>query len=98
MNTQENELIKKVVRSEWSQIGVVVITVASLFFWNRTESRADNRELRGETMIVLRAIEDEMKDFHGRLERQDAEFKGRLALQDAEFKAGLLMLEERMKK
>lgn len=34
----------------------------------------------------IEAILQEMKDFHGRLERQDAEFKGRLALQDAEFK------------
>ena len=40
--------------------------------------------------IFLKAIQDEMKDFHGRLERQDAEFKGKLALQDAEFKAHLM--------
>jgi len=36
------------------------------------------------------AIHEEMKDFHGRLERLDAEFKGRMEKQDAEFKAHLL--------
>lgn len=92
--SEENELIKKVVRSEWSQIGVVLITFAGLFFWNHSESRSDNRMMLG----MVDSIQKEMKDFHGRLEKQDAEFKGRIALQDAEFKAGLLMLEERMKK
>jgi hypothetical protein len=38
----------------------------------------------------VKAIQQEMKDFHGRLERQDAEFKGKLALQDAEMKAHIL--------
>ncbi len=45
----------------------------------------------------IQTIQQEMKDFHGKLERQDAEFKGRLALQDAEFKAGMLLIEERMR-
>lgn len=35
----------------------------------------------------INAIHQEIKDFHGRLERQDAEFK-----------AGLLIIEERMKR
>lgn len=30
------------------------------------------------TLTTLKAIQDEMKDFHGRLERQDAEFRTRL--------------------
>lgn len=36
---------------------------------------------------TLRAIQEEMKDFHGRLERQDAEFK-----------SSFLLIEERSKK
>lgn len=36
---------------------------------------------------TLRAIQEEMKDFHGRLERQDAEFK-----------ANFLLREEKMRK
>ncbi len=86
----EDDVIKKIVRSEWSQIGIVLITIASLFFWNRTESRTDIRhmdtKLESSRNLIL-AIHDEMKDFHARLERQDAEFK-----------AGLLLIEERMKK
>ena len=30
---------------------------------------------QGKMDAALKAIQDEMKDFHGRLERQDAEFK-----------------------
>lgn len=30
------------------------------------------------TLSHLRAIADEMKDFHGRMERQDAEFKSHM--------------------
>lgn len=38
----------------------------------------------------IQAIHQDMRDFHGRMERQDAEFRGKLALQDAEFKAYLM--------
>jgi hypothetical protein len=48
--------------------------------------------------LEVMAINQEMKDFHGRLERQDAEFKGRLERQDAEFKGHVLLMEERNKK
>lgn len=44
-------------------------------------------ESRKETNDILKAIANEMKDFHGKLERQDAEFK-----------TGLLLIEERMRK
>jgi hypothetical protein len=43
--------------------------------------------LDNKTDKTLRAISEEMRDFHGRLERQDAEFKGKL-----------LVIEERMRK
>jgi len=43
---------------------------------------------------TLKAIRDDMREFHGRLERQDAEFKGKLALQDAEFKAHIMYCHE----
>lgn len=48
-----------------------------------------------QTDTKLTAIQIEMKDFHGRLEKQDAEFKGRMALQDQEFKMRLCAIEER---
>lgn len=71
---EEETLIKKAIRSEWSQIILMVITITGLFLWNRTESNSDRREIHS----VLTAIQQEMKDFHGRLERQDAEFKAHL--------------------
>ena len=66
-------------------IGNIVFTL-TLWLWNRSESRADNREI----MSLMNAIHCEVKDFHGRLERQDAEFKGRMEKQDADFKAHLM--------
>lgn len=59
---------------DWTQFLVMLITVAGLFFWNRSESRNDVRHM--ETMIkdnaeMIRSIHNEihmeMKDFHGRL-------------------------------
>lgn len=45
-----------------------------LFLWNRTEANSDRRMFYD----LLQGIKDDMKDFHGKLERQDAEFKARL--------------------
>lgn len=48
---------------EWTQFLILIATMAGLFFWNRTESRTDHRN----TEIIVNAIKDEIKDFHGRL-------------------------------
>lgn len=52
---------------DWTHVlGIVLGNVAfviPLFLWNRAESRADIRYL----MTVIDAIQEEMKDFHGRL-------------------------------
>jgi hypothetical protein len=66
---------------EWMQFAIFLITVLG-FFWAtrsdmnsyRAEAAADRRDILG----LIRSIEQEMKDFHGRLERQDAEFKAHL--------------------
>jgi hypothetical protein len=70
---------------DWMQFIIFVGSFVGLFFWNRSESRADIRHMDGkieahrtETNTILRAIQDEMKDFHGRLEKQDMEFRMRL--------------------
>lgn len=44
---------------------------------------------------ILEAITKDIRDFHGKLERQDAEFKGKMALQDAEFKAHMMRYHEK---
>ncbi len=82
-------------------IGNIAIIVP-LFIWNRAESRSDIRHMDNKLEVYVqgiredvKAIHSEMKDFHGRLERQDAEFKGKLALQDAEFKAHIIHFHEK---
>lgn len=59
---------------EWAQFGILILTLSGLFFWNRTESRNDARHfdnetkaLRREMIDVMRSMDQEMKDFHGRL-------------------------------
>lgn len=37
--------------------------IIPLFLWNRAESRADSRIMLG----MIQAIQNEIKDFHGRL-------------------------------
>lgn len=74
---------------DWSHVLGIILGNAAfiipLFLWNRAESRADVRNTdsklelyRQQTNAMIRAIHDEIKDFHGRLERQDAEFKSHL--------------------
>lgn len=68
---------------DWIQFSLFFIGVGGLWLWSRTEANADRRDI----MNILKEMKEEMKDFHGRLERQDAEFK-----------AGLLLLEEKFRK
>jgi len=48
---------------EWIQILTVVGANLAMFMWARSESRHDQQEIR----LLIKAIQDEMKDFHGRL-------------------------------
>jgi hypothetical protein len=74
---------------DWMQalivVGANLATIVTLYI------HLDNR-----THAIINEMRGEMKDFHGRLERQDAEFKHGLARQDAEFKHGMLRLEEKI--
>lgn len=81
-----------------------IAVIGPLFLWAKNESKTDFRHLdskieamREGTQAILSAIQTEMKDFHGRLERQDAEFKGRLAFQDAEFKGRIALQDAEFK-
>ena len=59
---------------EWTQFIIMFLGMAGLFAWNRAEANSDRRESHN----LIRAIQEEMKDFHGKLERQDAEFKAHM--------------------
>ncbi len=66
---------------DWIQFLVMAITLGGLFVWNRTESRADIRHMDNkleETRELVRAIHDEVKDFHNRLAIQDFQYKKKL--------------------
>jgi Flp pilus assembly protein TadB len=59
---------------EWLQVLTVIGANAGLFFWARSESRSDwrksdeeNRQVRRDLVDVMRSIDQEIKDFHGRL-------------------------------
>ncbi len=75
---------------EWTQFAIFFIGVFGLFIWNCAEARADARHMdskldsqRLATEAFLKGIQQEMKDFHGRLVRQDAEFRQRfLAIEE----------------
>jgi hypothetical protein len=70
---------------DWTQVltivgsNVVLMAVSigmtiTLFLWSRSEARHDQAQIRD----LIASIQQEMKDFHGRLERQDAEFKSHM--------------------
>lgn len=52
---------------EWTHVLGIILGNAAfvipLFLWSRAESRADYRHLEN----LIRAIQEEIKDFHGRL-------------------------------
>lgn len=48
---------------DWIQFVIFFIGVVGLWLWNRSESRSDVRHFDA----LIRAIHEEMKDFHGRL-------------------------------
>jgi hypothetical protein len=62
-------------------IGVAIAnigTTITLFLWSTNHASAALEENRKETNRILESIQIEMKEFHGRLERQDAEFKAHM--------------------
>jgi len=48
---------------EWTQFLILIATLAGLFLWNRSEANNDRREM----LAIINAIQQEIKDFHGRL-------------------------------
>jgi hypothetical protein len=55
---------------DWGQFAIFMVSTLGLFFWNRSESRADIRHMDAKleaTRELVRAIYDETKDFHARL-------------------------------
>lgn len=48
---------------EWIQLLTVVGANLAMFMWARSEARHDQSEMR----LILKAIQEEIKDFHGRL-------------------------------
>lgn len=50
-------------KMEWLQVLALFLANAGLILWMRAESRADWRHMDS----LVRAIQEEIKDFHGRL-------------------------------
>lgn len=48
---------------DWGQFLILIITIGGLFLWNRSEANADRREMTN----LIKSIQEEIKDFHGRL-------------------------------
>ena len=48
---------------EWTQLMIMIVTLGGLFLWNRSEANNDRRMFYD----LLKGMDNEMKDFHGRL-------------------------------
>ena len=59
----ENTLLVTIAAIVLANIG----TTIGLFMWATTHAAAATQNHRSDTTAILRAIQDEMKDFHGRL-------------------------------
>lgn len=56
---------------DWTQVLTIVGANLAIFFWLRTESNADRRQIQQEAaadrrdlLSLIREIKDELKDFH----------------------------------
>jgi len=54
---------------EWIQLLSLFLANAGLILWMRSESRSDWRHMDNKLDASIRAIQEEMKDFHDRLIR-----------------------------
>ena len=41
---------------EWTQFVIFLVTIGGMFFWNRSESRSDHRNLEAWTKEILKEI------------------------------------------
>jgi len=52
---------------DWLQVLSLFLANAGLIIWFRSESRSDWRHMDAKLDANLKAIHEEMKDFHGRM-------------------------------
>jgi len=52
---------------DWTQVLTLFLANAGLVIWFRAESRNDWRHMDAKLDAHMKAIHEEMKDFHGRL-------------------------------
>lgn len=48
---------------EWEQFLILIISLFGMFIWLKNEISEDRRMV----IILIQAVQDEIKDFHGRL-------------------------------
>lgn len=56
----------------------IIAAMIALMLWVRSEANADRRDIVGLIIAIkedVQAIQLEIKDFHTRIEKQDADFK-----------------------
>lgn len=52
---------------DWLQVISLFLANSGLIIWFRAESRADWRHMDAKLDAMVKSIQEEMKDFHGRL-------------------------------
>lgn len=74
---------------EWAQAAFLILgngaLIIPLFLWNRSESRADVRQMdakleayRLETNSLIRSIQDDVRSFHTSIQTEMKDFHARL--------------------
>lgn len=68
----------------WTQIIVLFLANVALICWFRSESRTHWRQMDNKMdeiitgyVLTIKTIQEEMKDFHTKLDLQDLEFKNK---------------------
>jgi len=65
-----DHMLKRGVNMDWIQFVIFMTGMAAMFTWLRSDihqQRAESAADRRDILSIIRQIQDEIKDFHGRL-------------------------------
>jgi hypothetical protein len=83
---------------EWVQFIILIVAMGGMFFWNRTEARADARHFDQETKELRREMIDVMRGFQTSVDaiKEDGRmFREQWAAESKDFHGRLCSIAER---
>ena len=85
---------------EWTQFIILIVAMAGMFYWNRTEARADSRHFDNESKAIRRDLIEVMRESKEDIKTLAMAFQASIdsiKQESKDFHARLCVIEERRK-